>query len=62
MVADGIATIGMYQCIKVDVKTLWADVIAMGLTSLLVLWCYLEPNPIHVADGTCLCFCLGMDY
>ena len=39
MVADGIATVGMCQCIKVDVKTLLADVIAMGLTSLLVLWC-----------------------
>ena len=32
-------TVGMYQCIKVDVKTLLADVIAMGLTSLLVLQC-----------------------
>ena len=28
---------------------------------ILVLWCYSEPHPIYEADGTCLCFCSGMD-
>ena len=27
-----------------------------------VLTCYAEPHPICEADGTCLCFCSGMDY
>ena len=31
MVADGMATVGMSQCIKADVITLLADVIAIGL-------------------------------
>ena len=29
---------------------------------ILVLRCYAEPHPRYVANGTCLCFCSGMDY
>ena len=32
------------------------------LFQFLVLDCCTEPHPICEADGTCLCFCLGMDY
>ena len=28
----------------------------------LVLRCYAEAHPIYEADGTFLCFCLGIDY
>ena len=33
-----------------------------GITLVLVPSCYAEPHPICEADGTCLCFCLGMGY
>ena len=31
------------------------------ITLVSVLRCYAEPHPIYEADGTCLCFYLGMD-
>ena len=29
---------------------------------ILILMLYLRPHPIYEADGTCLCFCLGMGH
>ena len=31
------------------------------ITLVSVLRCYAKPHPIYEADGTCLCFYLGMD-
>ena len=50
--------VGMCQA---DVIALVADVIATGSILILVLCCWLEPHPRCEADGTCLCFYLGMD-
>ena len=69
VVADVIAQWQMEWPLQGVSVFLLVDVIPRGrgmfmgrITLVSVLRCYAEPHPIHEADGTCLCFCLGKDY
>ena len=68
VMADVIAQWQMEWPLQGVSASLLVDVIPRGqmdilgrITLVSVLRCYAEPHPIYVADGTCLCFYLGMD-
>ena len=67
--ADVIAQWQVEWPLQGDSVFLLLDVIPRGqmdfmgrFTLVSVLRCYAETHPIYGADGTSLCFCLGMDY
>ena len=61
MEVDGITMQGGFHL--ADVIAMWPmELSLVSFISILVLRCSTEPNPICVADGTCLHFYLGMDY
>ena len=59
LVADGMPTMGVDgRCYSQDGRWIshWVNVLV------LILLFYVGPHPIYKADGTCLCFCLGMGH
>ena len=52
---------GVSASLLVDVIPRGKDGYIGRITLISVLRCYAEPHSIYEADGTCLCFYLGMD-